>query len=197
MWIKICGLTSESAVQAALAAGADALGFVFAPSPRRLTPGAAVELARPARGRVRCVAVMRQPSQRELDDVLAVFAPDVLQSDAADFHALRIPHSLERLPVIRRHAEPNRTLPARILFEGEVSGAGSLSDWKGAHSLARRTQLVLAGGLRSENVAAAIATVRPFGVDVSSGVESAPGMKSAEKIAEFVAAARAAAGDLS
>jgi len=87
------------------------------------------------------------------------------------------------------------TLPGRILFEGPVSGRGVAGDWNAARRLARRTQLVLAGGLNSGNVAAAIAAVQPFGVDVSSGVEVRPGMKSPDEIVKFASAARAASED--
>jgi phosphoribosylanthranilate isomerase len=83
-------------------------------------------------------------------------------------------------------------LPARMLFEGPVSGAGFPADWSAAARFARRTQLILAGGLNADNVSSAIAAVRPFGVDVSSGVESQPGVKSPHKIVQFVNAARAA-----
>src|SRR5581483_5277708 len=91
MWIKICGITTPEAIAAALAAPVDAIGFVFADSPRQLTLEDAVALAAPARGRVRCVAVTRHPSQRYLDDVIAVFRPDVLQTDAEDLRELRLP----------------------------------------------------------------------------------------------------------
>ena len=101
MWIKICGMTSEAAVAAALAAGADAVGFVFTDSVRRVTPERARELARPARGRARCVAVTRHPAPALVAEILAVFAPDVLQSDAADLGNLRLPGALELLPVLR------------------------------------------------------------------------------------------------
>ena len=84
------------------------------------------------------------------------------------------------------------TLPRRILFEGPVSGTGVAGDWAAARRLARCTQLVLAGGLNSGNVAAAIGAVQPFGVDVSSGVEVRPGVKSPEQIVSFASAARAA-----
>ena len=85
-------------------------------------------------------------------------------------------------------------MPRRVLFEGPRSGSGAVSDWNAARDLARRTQLVLAGGLNAGNVAAAIAAVRPFGVDVSSGVELEPGIKNPLEIAGFVRAARAASG---
>src|ERR1700683_4608311 len=81
MWIKICGMTSAQAVSAALAACVDAIGFVFASSVRRISPQQAATLARSVRGRLPCVAVMRHPTQAELDEVVRVFSPDLLQTD--------------------------------------------------------------------------------------------------------------------
>jgi phosphoribosylanthranilate isomerase len=192
MWIKICGLTSAEAVAAALAMQVDALGFVFTDSVRRLRPQQALALARPVRSRATCVAVMRHPTQALIEEVLEVFHPDVLQADVAELARQQLPASLELLPVVRTSLAVPAPLPARILFEGPVSGAGALSDWQTAAGLARRTQLVLAGGLNPANVAAAISAVRPFGVDVSSGVEAAPGLKSPALIESFVLSARAA-----
>ncbi|MBS0380052.1 MAG: phosphoribosylanthranilate isomerase [Proteobacteria bacterium] len=191
MWIKICGLTSAEAVAAALALSVDAVGFVFAESVRRVSPAQARALAQPARGRARCVAVMRHPSQALLDEVLEGFGPDMLQADVEDLARLALPARLERLPVVRGGTAA--ALPARILFEGAVSGSGRVADWDAAALLARRTELVLAGGLNAGNVATAIGAVHPFGVDVSSGVEAAPGVKSPAAIADFVSQARAAA----
>ena len=189
MWIKICGMTTPEALEAAVAAGADAVGFVFAASVRRLSAEHAARLAAPVRGKVRCVAVTRHPGQAEIDEILAVFRPDVLQSDAADFDRLRLPQRLERLPVLREgHAEP--ALPPRLLFEGTRSGTGRTCDWHAAAALARRAEVILAGGLDPGNVAAAIAAVRPFGVDVSSGVEARPGLKDPGAVERFVNAAR-------
>ena len=193
MWIKICGLTTPEAVSAALGAGVDALGFVFAPSPRRVTPQLAARLAWPARGRARCVAVVRHPVQAEIDQMLELFAPDVLQGDLAELASLRLPAGLAQLPVLRAMSAAPAVLPGRILFESARSGSGIRADWDAAGVLARRTELVLAGGLDSASVGAAIATVRPFGVDVSSGVEERPGVKSPAAITQFVQAARAAA----
>lgn len=191
MWIKICGMTTPEAVAAALDAGVEAIGFVFADSPRRVTPEQAARLAAPARGKMLRVAVTRHPGQRELDEIWDGFRPDVLQTDADDFAGLRIPEPLERLPVVR-DSDVGQALPGRLLFEGAVSGTGRLCDWTTAREVARRTQLVLAGGLDPDNVAAAIEAVRPFGVDVSSGVEASRGVKDPAAIARFVAAARAA-----
>ena len=195
MWIKICGMTTAEAVSAALEAQVDAIGFVFAPSARELTPGRAAELARPVRGRLRCVAVTHHPTQGAVDEILRVFSPDLLQTDAADFERLSLPGGLERLPVVRALESVPRNLPSRLLFEGPRSGAGVQSDWTGAKTLAGRTQLVLAGGLTADNVVAAIAAVGPFGVDVSSGVERAPGIKDVAKIEAFIQAARAAGAE--
>lgn len=192
MWIKICGITTSEAVAAALAAPVDAIGFVFADSPRQLTLADAVALAAPARGRLRCVAVTRHPSQRHLDDILEVFRPDVLQTDTEDLQLLEVPEQLELLPVFRGWDGSQARLPPRLLFEGLTSGSGTPCDWTTAQRVARRTQLLLAGGLDPGNVAAAISAVRPFGVDVSSGVEERPGVKSPAEVVRFAAAARSA-----
>jgi phosphoribosylanthranilate isomerase len=209
LWIKICGLTSPEAVAMAVACGADALGFVFhAGSARDLTPARAAALARDVPRHVLRVAVTRHPAQSLVAAIAAGFAPDLLQTDLADLASLRLPAGLAVLPVLRAGAVPARAtpagatrpgaasapLPARFLYEGAASGSGLLADWREAAALARQAELVLAGGLTPANVAEAVTAVRPFGVDVSSGVEDAPGHKDPERIRAFVAAARAAAG---
>jgi phosphoribosylanthranilate isomerase len=194
MWVKICGLTTREAVEAAVAAGADAVGFVFAPSKRQVTATQAVQLAQGLPRRIPRVAVMLHPTQSQLDEVWAEFRPDVLQTDVEDLATLKIPTGLALMPVVRNAVilkhDPHHNYP-RLLFEGPVSGVGSTSDWNSAAQLARTTQLVLAGGLNATNVADAIAAVRPFGVDVSSGVEASPGIKDPARIHEFVRRARA------
>jgi phosphoribosylanthranilate isomerase len=95
--------------------------------------------------------------------------------------------------VLRANREPPAELPLRLLFEGPASGAGRTGDWQAAKELARNRELILAGGLTAANVGSAIAQVHPFGVDVSTGVESKPGLKDARKIEAFVRAARSAA----
>jgi phosphoribosylanthranilate isomerase len=196
LWIKICGITDEAAVAAALQAGVDAIGFVFSPSPRQIQPTAAARLAAPARGRALCIAVTRHPRQPLLDEIVRDFKPDGWQTDIGDLGILKVPRQLPILPVLRSGSLALESPPRRFLFEGAVSGQGVTSDWTAASRLARESQLILAGGLRPDNVAAAISSVRPFGVDVSSGVEAQPGNKSPALIAAFVAAARAAHGQL-
>ena len=192
MFVKICGLTTPEGVAAALEAGADAVGFVFAPSVRRVTPAAAASLAAPVRGRALCVAVTLHPTSAEVEEILDVFAPDLLQNDLADAAALSPRARARWLPVLREGGALPEPLPSRVLYEGAVSGTGRTADWAQARTVAERTQVLLAGGLNPDNVATAVRAVGPWGVDVSSGVESSPGLKSPAKIQQFVAAARAA-----
>jgi phosphoribosylanthranilate isomerase len=196
LWLKICGLTDEAAVSAALQAGVDAIGFVFSPSPRQLQPAQAARLAAPARGRALCIAVTRHPKQALLDEIVRDFKPDGWQTDINDLSVLRVPRQLPILPVLRSGSAALESPPRRFLFEGPVSGQGISADWAEARRLASAAQLILAGGLAVDNVATAIETVRPFGVDVSSGVEEQPGRKSPALIAAFVAAARMAHAQL-
>ena len=193
LYIKLCGMTSPQAVAAALACEVDAIGFVFAPSVRRVDTARANELAAPARRKVACVAVTRHPTRAEVDEILGAFRPDILQTDLDDIEALNLPRELSVLPVLRPGPKPACAIPRRVLFEGPVSGSGQTTDWDAAAELALRLEVILAGGLNPRNVAAAVRQVRPFGVDVSSGVEDRPGVKNTELIEQFVAAARMAA----
>jgi phosphoribosylanthranilate isomerase len=193
LWIKICGLRTVAAIEAAAEAGADAVGFVFhAPSPRHLEPAAARALQVVVPPGVERVAVFLHPSQALVDAALEAIAPDWVQTDAEDLAGLRLPHGQRVLPVLRNGGSLPVPLPARCLFESGRSGAGERADWSVAAALARRTELVLAGGLDPESVAEAVRTVRPFGVDVSSGVERERGVKDAARIREFIRAAREA-----
>ncbi|HKE95178.1 MAG TPA: phosphoribosylanthranilate isomerase [Povalibacter sp.] len=192
LWIKICGLTTEEGVAAAVAAGVDAVGFVFAPSKRQVSAQRALALADGVPAGITRVAVMQHPAQRLVDEVWQVFRPHVLQTDAADLDGLALPAGLAVMPVVRAGQAQPMPLPPRLLFEGPASGTGTTTDWNMAAALASQTQLVLAGGLNAVNVGGALRAVRPFGIDVSSGVEREPGVKDAGRIREFVRAARAA-----
>ena len=196
VFIKVCGLRDAECVAAAAEAGADAVGFVFAESVRRVTPAEARESTRDLPAQVQRVAVMRHPTNEEWQAVVDGFAPDVLQTDAEDFAALQVPDNIVRWPVLRQRAgeTPDR-LPEVFVYEGADSGTGRTIDWSKAREVAARGRMILAGGLNPDNVAAAIREVRPWGVDASSGLESGPGSKDIELIRRFIGAARAAEND--
>jgi phosphoribosylanthranilate isomerase len=193
LWIKICGLRTREAIEAAARAGADAVGFVFHDaSPRNLALEDARALQRAVPAGVERVAVFMHPGQARLDAVLAAIEPDWVQTDASDLAELSLPAGQRVLPVLRGAAQRLGSLPSRCLFESSSSGSGERADWIAAVRVARMTELILAGGLDPSNVGEAVRAVRPFGVDVSSGVESSRGVKDAARIREFIRAARAA-----
>lgn len=189
--VKVCGLREKHHVDDAVEAGADALGFVFAESPRQVTPALARSISEHVPAQVKRVAVMLHPGNDEWLAVLKEFAPDVLQTDSRDFDSLEVPETVERWPVYREGSSAPDS-DSTYVYEGPKSGHGETVDWSAAAELARRGNMVLAGGLNPDNVAKAIRKVRPFGVDASSGLESAPGQKDSHLITEFISAARAA-----
>ncbi len=193
--VKICGLRNPEHVKAAINAGADAVGFVFAESVRRVTPAEAATISVNVPPHIKRVAVMLHPTNDEWQEVLREFTPDVLQTDAEDFASLDVPDSIEHWPVFREGKGQPQARDTYV-YEGKKSGQGASVDWSRAATIACDGNMILAGGLAAGNVAAAIATVRPFGVDVSSAVESAPGQKDAQMINEFVSAAKAAEKNL-
>jgi len=190
-FIKICGLRDAADVSAAVAAGANAVGFVFAESVRRISPANAKAAVKDLPDGVRRVAVLRHPTSEECRAVIDGFAPDVIQTDAEDFATLEIPAQIECWPVIREGTE-SIGVPGIYVYEGRQSGSGATVDWSRAADIATNGRMLLAGGLAEDNVRVAIQTVRPWGVDVSSGVESLPGTKDHELIQRFISAVRAA-----
>jgi phosphoribosylanthranilate isomerase len=189
--VKVCGMTDSAAVEAAVAANVDAIGFVFfEKSPRNVTPAEARTLASDIPKHIRRIAVMLHPEASLWQEVEEVFQPDVLQTDSDDFAYLSVAQGVEQWPVYREGSVDDETaLPETYVYEGRKSGHGQTVDWSRAANIAKRGQMILAGGLSIENVGDAILQVRPFGVDVSSAVESSPGKKDAAKIAAFTAAA--------
>lgn len=199
LFVKICGLTSAEAVRAAVACGADAVGFVFATSPRQIAPEMAADLSELVPPGIIRVAVMRHPPPAEWNEVAAILRPDWLQTDARDFAGLSLLPGVAALPVYRDLPGLDTVALARedrVLFEAAASGAGQAPNWDRARQLAKTTKLVLAGGLSLDNVAQAIDRVRPWGVDVSSGVEAVRGVKDPARITAFVAAVRRAEREL-
>jgi phosphoribosylanthranilate isomerase len=195
--VKICGVTDARGVAAAAEAGVDSIGFVFAHSIRQVTPNEAARLAARVPEGIDRVAVLSRPTVGELARILAGFDADIVQADHGYLHDL---DRARLLPVFRETEDVHNELDAylgdttdrRLVYEGPRSGVGRTVDWARAHGVARRGLVTLAGGLAPDNVAEAIRTVRPFGVDVSSGVESEPGVKDPGRIRAFVEAVREA-----
>lgn len=201
--VKICGLTSLDGVDAAVREGADAIGLVFADSPRLVTPKQAVSITDDLPPFISTVAVFKKANDFEVSTIWKTFRFSCLQADAGGLGVL----SLEGLEpqVIQVHrlgpSSIAQILQATtthhvLLVEGERSGAGQTIDWPAVAPLARQRRTILAGGLTPDNVADAIRTVRPYAVDVSSGVESSPGKKDPIKIRDFLQAVRDADREL-
>lgn len=199
---KVCGITSPEDAAGAIAAGADALGFVlWSGSPRAVTVEQAAALSRRIPESVWRVGVFVDPSADDLDLAAERVALDFVQlhgneSAAACAAAPRPVWKALRLAPgtsteeARRQADryPGTTLLVDAGVGGEYGGTGESADWNAAAHLAARREVVLAGGLRADNVAAAVEQVRPWGVDVSSGVEAAPGRKDQSKLSAFARA---------
>ncbi len=166
------------------------MGFVFAESVRKVTPALARRISGAVPEEVKRVAVMLHPSNDEWQSVLDTLQPDVLQTDAGDYESLDVPEFVERWPVYRQ-GSGKPVAPGLFVYEGPKSGRGETVDWSAARELAADGRMILAGGLDAGNVAAAIRTVAPFGIDVSSGVETSPGEKDSQLIKDFICAARA------
>lgn len=189
--IKICGITDVSTALAAAEAGATAIGLVFAESPHRVRTVAAAAIADALPEGVERVGVFRAGDLRRLPAILAAVRLDAIQVHGLEHPAL----TLDGLPVIPafRASFPVGLRHARLLLDSPAGeGSGEAWDFKQVRGIAMRRGLILAGGLTPRNVAEAIEVVRPYGVDVSSGVESRRGRKDVTLIRKFVTAALAA-----
>lgn len=201
MFVKVCGLSSVEAVDVAVEAGTDAIGIVMSPrSPRHVEFDVASRIVAAAGSGARSVLVVR-----EMPAVEAARTADRLGVDVLQMHGGRYSHSdfrdaAEIFPRLWRATslsdDPDLTVGAwgeeRLLLDAPRAGSGER--WDLSELVARRPdgEWLLAGGLRPGNVAEAITTADPWGVDVSSGVESSPGVKDLDRIRAFVAAAREA-----
>jgi phosphoribosylanthranilate isomerase len=202
--IKICGITNEEDARFAEACGVDALGFVFADSPRRISFARAGRIIRALGPFVMAVGVFVAPSPEELEEAVGLGIravqihgpPDAPMPDPPRhvpvIRALRVrgPESVGAIPGIRPR-------PAALLLdafrEGVEGGTGRTFDWDLAVSAAGHgIPIILAGGLADDNVREAVRRVRPYGVDASSRLESAPGRKDPDRVAHFVRAVREA-----
>lgn len=210
--IKICGLRTPEALDAALSAGADLVGFVHFPkSPRHVTLAEAPALAAQVRGRALKVALVVDADDALLADVIAAIDPDLIQlhgrETPARVEAVRARFGravMKALPVATSadlaDVGAYAAVADRLLFDAKPApgallpgGNGQVFDWPLIAGLDLALPVMLSGGLDAGNVAQAVAATGVDGVDVSSGVETAPGVKSPEKIHAFVTAARRAA----
>lgn len=204
IWIKICGITCAADARAAADAGADAVGFMFyAPSKRAIEPAAAGEIILDLPASIAKVGVFVNPTEAFVREALRASGLGLLQ-----FHGAETPEFCAQfgLPFMKAFRIKDRSsLEACIKFrecawlldshvDGTLGGTGVAFDWNVAIEATRLChKVIVAGGLMPETVADAVRKVSPYGVDVSSGVESAPGRKDPEKILRFIAAARGAA----
>ena len=202
--VKICGITRVADAQSAAQCGADAIGLVFyAPSPRFLSVEQARTVRRALPSFVGAIALFVNPSVGEVERVLAEVRPDALQFHGEEspelcerfgvpyIKACRVRQGVDLLEYLRPYSGASGWL-ADAYVEA-YGGTGTSFDWS-VVPRQRPVPLILSGGLNSGNVADAVRLVRPWGVDVSSGVESAKGIKDAAKIAAFIEEVRNADG---
>ena len=200
MFVKICGITSEDDALLAVALGADALGFVFAPSPRQVTASRVYDITRRLPPEILTVGVFRD----ELPDRVI----DITQRaglKAAQLHGRESRNQVEQVNKyvhwVIKSVEAGSAAAMNadnlgtdmVLVDASEPGSGKLFDWSLLADMPEVPRLMLAGGLNPDNVGLAIETVRPWGVDVSSGVEAEPGRKDPIKLRAFIKNAKDAA----
>jgi phosphoribosylanthranilate isomerase len=186
VFVKICGITRAEDADAAVAAGANAIGFVFWPdSPRRVAVDVAKRIA--AATSVQTVGVFVDQPADEVNRIADAVGLGVVQLHGAESveYARKIARPVWKALTLDA---PIDTWPADIMVlldahdPARKGGTGKTIDWTRAAGIAKRRQVVLAGGLRAENVGEAVSSVQPYGIDVSSGVEVAPGIKDPGRI---------------
>lgn len=201
MFVKICGITNEQDALLAVAMGADAVGFVFAPSPRQIAPNVARDIARRLPAEIMTVGVFRDEAPKRILEIV-----NTIGIKGVQLHGHELPREAAWLSrhvpfVVQAFAAGDRMLDRAdeyavdaLMIDSAVPGSGTTFDWSIAEAIPDGRRFILAGGLTPENVADAIARLAPWGVDVSSGVESSPGHKDPIKVMRFVNAAKAAGG---
>lgn len=200
MFVKICGVTSEEDALLAVAMGADAVGFVFAPSKRQVRPDEVRDIVKRLPPEVLTVGVFRNERAESVCDVV-----NRIGLRAAQLHGgeplNEVTYVRERVPMVlqaftagdpRLAAEAAKSPADVVLVDSRDPGSGTVFDWSLLEGVPARKPLLLAGGLTPDNVATAIARVRPWGVDVATGVEAKPGRKDPTKVRRFIEAAREA-----
>ncbi|MDP9019590.1 MAG: phosphoribosylanthranilate isomerase [Actinomycetota bacterium] len=198
-FVKICGTTSEADALLAVAMGADAVGFIFAPSPRQVAVNHVRDIIRRLPSEVLTVGVFRDEAPARVVELV-----NGIGLRAAQLHGRETPEQTQwvraRVPVVIKAFPAGDPHVARageygadaVMIDSARPGSGKVFDWSLAEDVPSGQRLVLAGGLHPGNVGDAIARVRPWGVDVVSGVEAAPGRKDARLVRTFVSSAKRA-----
>jgi phosphoribosylanthranilate isomerase len=200
MFVKICGITNEDDALFAVAMGADAVGFVFAPSPRQVAAQAVYDITRRLPPEILTVAVFRNEHPARVIELANVSGVKAVQ-----LHGRETPEQARQVAASIRYvikafgadspdvSRADQFGTDMVLLDAPSPGSGRVFDWRLAAEVPDGLRLILAGGLDADNVADAIEAVEPWGVDVSSGVEAEPGKKDPSKVRRFIANARAAA----
>ena len=195
--IKICGITNEKDALAAARFGADALGFIFAPSPRRILPEKARQIIKALPPMVQTVGVFVDENLGEVSSVAELCGLDILQfhgSESAEYcdsldrrviKAVRL-RNRQDLKILAKYDGVVHALLLDTYVPDKLGGTGMSFNWQWAVEARKYGRIILAGGLNPENVAAAISIAKPYGVDASSSVEHSPGVKDHEKMAQFI-----------
>ncbi len=200
IFVKICGITSEADALLAVGMGASAVGFVFAPSPRQMSAGAVSDIVKRLPHETVTVGVFRDEAPQRVVEIANQIGLTAVQLHGLEsvedtrWVASRARWTIKAFPAghrnIGRFAEYRAEL---LLIDGSSPGSGELFDWRLAEGVADPRRLIVSGGLRPDNVEAAITHLHPWGVDVASGVEASPGVKDPVRLREFITAAHRAA----
>jgi phosphoribosylanthranilate isomerase len=200
MFVKICGITNEDDALVSVAMGADAVGFVFAPSPRQVAPQVVYDITRRLPPEILTVGVFRDEHPQRVIDIVNRSGVKAAQLHGRETPSQSIEVARSVRWVIKAFAAGSAAArDARsygtdlVLVDAPSPGSGKVFDWTLVSDVPDGLRVILAGGLDPDNVADAVEAVEPWGVDVSSGVESAPGRKDALKVKRFIEHARAAA----
>jgi phosphoribosylanthranilate isomerase len=203
-FVKICGITSEADALLAVSLGASAVGFLFAPSPRQVSVQLAGDIAKRLPEHILTVGVFRDEAPQRVVETVHTAG-----LNAAQLHGHETAEQTiwvrKRVPTVIKVFQAGERAIARfdefgadwLMVDGDNPGSGAVFDWRLAEGVADHHRLIVCGGLRPDNVAQAVANLRPAGVDVSTGVESSPGRKDPLLVRDFIVNARKAAVELS
>ncbi len=203
VFVKICGITSEADALLAAGFGAAAVGFIFAPSPRQMRPADVADIVKRLPLETVTVGVFRDEAPQRVVEIAnhaglkAVQLHGMESAEDTRWIRQRVGATIKAFPAGHRNIDRFDEYGAQfLLIDGANPGSGELFDWRLAEGVDDPSRLIVSGGLDPSNVGRAIAHLRPWGVDVASGVESSPGVKDPGKLRDFVAAVRAAEVDL-